>query len=229
MSNSAPESPETPEEVAELAEHTAQAEEAGQPDDTTDEPDEPSTPGLPADDTAEQATEIPPAPIALTPEQVLQHSVDDLSARLRTVSAAYREQQEEMKASRERLERQGQVKEEMRRGEVVAALFDPFQNLRRSIEAMHKGASTEEAVAGLEMVEKQTLQAFHQLGLEEVPGKGAIFDPNLHEAISIVPVTDAALDEVIVEVFSAGYRLGSRLIQPARVVIGRLTEAAGEA
>ena len=50
---------------------------------------------------------------------------------------------------------------------------------------------------------------------------GAAFDPNLHEALSVAPVTDSTQDGMVIEVFSAGYRVGSRLLKPARVIIGR--------
>ena len=53
---------------------------------------------------------------------------------------------------------------------------------------------------------------------------GARFDPNTHEAVTTIPVTDLAMDDVV-EVFSAAFRIG-RLIAPARVV-GRLAESPG--
>jgi molecular chaperone GrpE len=173
-----------------------------------------------------------PEDVIDTPEDVIERLAAQgraLEARLRTVSAAYKEQQDEMRATRDRLERQAQAKEELRRGEVVATLFEPFQNLRRSVSAVRSGATADEVARGLEIVENQILEAFHRLGLEEVPGKGAKFDPSLHEAISTIPVTDPALDDVVIDVFSSGYRIGSRLIQPARVVIGKLQQISGEA
>jgi molecular chaperone GrpE len=174
--------------------------------------------------------ESAPTDVVETPDaDRLAMQVQALEARLRTVSAAYKEQQDELRATRERLERQAQAKEELRRGEVVAALFEPFENLRRSITAVRSGAAADEVAKGLEIVENQILEAFGRLGLEEVPGKGARFDPGLHEAIATLPVTDPALDEVVIDVFSAGYRIGSRLIQPARVVIGKLQQVSGEA
>ena len=174
----------------------------------------------------EEAAEEVEAP---SREAELEAQLKELQARLRAVSAAYQQQQEEMDTVRARLERQAALKEEMRRGEVVVALFDPVQNLKRSIDAASKGASMEDTVAGLKLVQKAFMDAFAKLGLEEVPGEGARFDPNLHEALTTVPVTDPAMDEVVIEVFSAGFRIGSRLIAPARVVVGRLVEAAGEA
>lgn len=168
-----------------------------------------------------------------TPEQAeihrLETVVEELQSRLRAVSAAYQKQQGEISATRERLQRQAAVQEELRRGEVVAGLFDPVENLRRSLEAARKGASTEDTVKGLELILKAFMTSFQKLGLEEVPGKGAAFDPNVHEALTAMPVTDPALDQVVIDVFSAGYRIGSRLIAPAKVIVGAYQEPVGEA
>lgn len=153
----------------------------------------------------------------------LRDEVAGLQARLRAVSNAYRELQEEITATRDRLARQATAREERRRGEVVQGLFDPLQNLRRSIDATRKGASQEDTIAGLEIVVTQFMDSFKGLGLEEVPGKGTPFNPNLHEALTTMPVADPALDDVVIDVFDVGYRIGGTLIQPARVIVGRYT------
>jgi molecular chaperone GrpE len=178
---------------------------------------------------SEDDVEVVQGDPAATREAELQQQLDELQARLRAVSAAYREQQDEIAQTKARLERQSALKEEMRRGEVLAALFDPVENLKRSLDATRKGASAEDTAKGLEMVHKEFMSAFEKLGLEEVPGAGAKFDPNLHEALTLVPVPDPALDGVVLEVFSAGYRIGGRLIKAARVVVGQHQEPVGEA
>ena len=153
----------------------------------------------------------------------LQQQLSELTARLRTVSKAYKKQQDDVADTRKRLERHAAQREEVRRGEVVSGLFEPVENLRRSREALAKAGVDADNLTGLDMVLTQFMTAFDGLGLEEVPGKGARFNPNLHEALTMMPVQDPALDEVVVEVFSAGYRVGSRLIQPARVIVGSYT------
>lgn len=158
----------------------------------------------------------------------LRAQVAALEARLRTVSAAWRQQQDEIASTKERLARQAALKEELRRGEVVGILFEPVENLRRAKDAIQRAAGAD-AVSGLDMVLHQFLDAFKKLGLEEVPGKGSRFDPTLHEAISAIPVADPALDGAVLEVFDTGYRIGSRLLKPARVVIGQLQDGLGEA
>jgi molecular chaperone GrpE len=148
---------------------------------------------------------------------------DDLEARLRAVSSAYRQKQDEIASTKDRLTRQAQVQEEIRRGEVVMALFEPVQNLQRSVQAMHKDAP--EAARGVEIVLTEFMDALRQLGLEEVPGVGARFDPNVHEAIATVPVAEAEQDGAVIQVFSAGFRIGTRVVRAARVIIGAYTVA----
>ena len=145
-------------------------------------------------------------------------------ARLRTVSKAYKDLQEEMQAFKTRLERQQALKEEILRGDVVSKLFEPLENLRRSIDAMRRSGVDESTLDGLMLVEKAFKDGFAGLGLEPVGAEGEIFDPSVHEALTMMPVTDAALDGRIVQVFDLGYRVGTRVIRPARVVIGSYSQ-----
>jgi molecular chaperone GrpE len=156
---------------------------------------------------------------------VLEAKVHELEARLRAVSAAYKQKSEEIEATKERLARQAAIQEEIRRGEVVASLFDPVENLHRAIGAL-KGHPEE---SGVRMILQQFMDALHKLGLEEVPGVGAPFNPNLHEAIATQPVDAKEKDNTVLTVFSAGYRIGNRLIRPARVVIGSYSGGVAEA
>ena len=151
--------------------------------------------------------------------------INSLQARLRAVSVAYQNMQDEVQATKERLERQAKMRREMQKGETVSSLFEPLDNLHRSIAALEadEGAS-KETLVGFTLVANQFSQAFVDLGLEQVPGLGHAFDPNLHEAISVLPVTDPAQDGQILQVFSAGYRVGSRLLRPSRVIIGKAVE-----
>jgi len=143
--------------------------------------------------------------------------IGELQARLRAVSAAYKQLQDEVEATKERLNRQAQFQRELQRGETVAKMFDPLDNLNRSIDTVGEGDTKE----GLKMVVGQFMSALKELGLEMLSPQGLQFDPNQHEALSVMPVQDPEQDGMIIEVFSAGYRVGSRLLKPARVVIGK--------
>ena len=146
---------------------------------------------------------------------------NDTEARLRQVSSAYRQKVEEIDSIKDRLSRQAAVQEEIRRGEVVESLFEPVENLHRALETV-KGSHAEE---GLRMVHAQFMTALGKLGLQEVTGVGSKFDPNQHEAIATMPVVDPKDDNIVMNVFSSGFRIGTRLIRPARVIIGAFQES----
>jgi hypothetical protein len=51
------------------------------------------------------------------------------------------------------------------------------------------------------------------------------FDPRLAEAVDLVPVSDASQDDLVVQEVRAGYRIGERVLRPARVRVGRFARA----
>ncbi len=60
-------------------------------------------------------------------------------------------------------------------------------------------------------------------GIREINPVGAPFDPNKHEALSLVPAPGVAADTVL-EVVQKGYELNERLLRAARVLVARGTE-----
>lgn len=156
----------------------------------------------------------------------LQAEVDGVTAKLRTVSKAYKDLQSDFSAFRTRTKQQEQVLGERRAAEAVQMFFDPVQNLGRSLDAA--GDADESLMQGLRMVQGQFKDALTKLGLEEVPGVGTDFDPNLHEALAVTPVADASMDGKVLMVHTTGYRVKGRVIQAAQVLVGKY-EAPAEA
>jgi molecular chaperone GrpE len=62
---------------------------------------------------------------------------------------------------------------------------------------------------------KTTLERF---GIEEVDPEGEPFDPELHEAMSMMPAPNAEPGSVA-QVIQKGYTLNGRLLRPARVIV----------
>lgn len=151
--------------------------------------------------------------------------LQDAETRLREISKAFREQREEMDSFRQRMTQNADQRLERRSAEIIEQFFEPVRNLRRSLEA--SGADPAAVIAGLGMIRQQFDDTLTRLGLQEIPGVGSAFDPNLHEALMIQPVADPAQDGRVVTVYAAGYRLGNKVLQPAQVVVGKLVE--GEA
>ncbi|WP_101675494.1 nucleotide exchange factor GrpE [Alloalcanivorax mobilis] len=73
---------------------------------------------------------------------------------------------------------------------------------------------------GLELTLKVLLDVFNRYNLEQIDPQGQPFNPEHHEAMTMVPAPDAEPNTVI-EVLEKGYQLNGRLIRPARVVVSK--------
>jgi molecular chaperone GrpE len=98
---------------------------------------------------------------------------------------------------------------------LVKELLPVLDDLER---ALHAAAEHEEAKLedGVRLVHRELRDALAKEGLEEISTDGG-FDPHVHEALLSQP-SDAD-DGAIIEVVQKGYRLGDRVLRPARVVI----------
>jgi len=195
-------------------------------------PDSPDTDPTSAEDPSESAPQDPapepePEIIELDAHHAeivrLRGQLEESSARLRTVSKAYTDLQQEMDAFRKRQQVLADAKAERKAGEVVERFFEPVQNLKRAAEAE---GSAQDLREGVKLVLQQFARQLEVLGLTEVPGVGATFDPKVHDALALMPVTDPDQDGKIIAVHSTGWKVGDRVIQPAQVVIGKLQEPA---
>ena len=101
------------------------------------------------------------------------------------------------------------------------ALLPVIDSLEAALTAENADAETllEGQKATLKLVE----HAFRDAGIAPIDPRGAPFDPNLHEAMSLLPVPGAPPDSVV-EVIQKGYALKERLLRPARVVVARTPE-----
>lgn len=156
--------------------------------------------------------------IELDPHAALKQDLSAAQARLRTVSKAYTDLQKEMKAFRERMELQSKAAGERQAFQTVSTILEPVQNLKRSLGV---DADVDALRNGVEMVHTQFMDALGKLGLKEVAGEGAMFDPTYHEALAVTPVEDAAQDGRILQVYRTGYVVNGKVLQAAQVVIGK--------
>jgi molecular chaperone GrpE len=105
----------------------------------------------------------------------------------------------------------------------LRALLPVLDNLQLAIDAAERSSPVEGLLEGLRGTRSGFEAALATVGVENVPGEGSNFDPELHEAVDIKE-TDAAQDGKVTVVYSRGYRIGNRLLRPARVQVGRANQ-----
>jgi molecular chaperone GrpE len=99
---------------------------------------------------------------------------------------------------------------------LVKELLPILDDLERALEAAERH---EEAalVDGVKLVQKSLRKALEKEGLAEIETEGA-FDPHVHEAMLTQPGNGAESGSVL-EVVQRGYRLGDKVVRPAKVIV----------
>ncbi len=98
----------------------------------------------------------------------------------------------------------------------VETILPMYDDLSRAVESGVKDPAT--LIPGVKTVLENFVKALSNLGCEVVPGKGAPFDPHVHEALSVAPGPE---DDTVLEVFQAGFTLHGKLVRPARVIVSK--------
>jgi len=201
---------------------------ADEPAQAQDAAAEPAEEEAEKQDEEQDEAELHDTTVEVLPDETgrLRQQLEEASARLRAVSKAYKDLQTEMDAFRRRQQVLAEAKAEKRAAQVVERFFEPVQNLRRAVE--QEDVSAADLKQGVQMVLKQFVGRMEELGLAEIPGVGAPFDPQVHDALAQLPVTDEGMNGKVIEVYATGWKVGERVIQPAQVVVGVYQEP-GEA
>jgi len=150
-----------------------------------------------------------------------ERQVRDFADRFRHAQSQLRAETDEQRA---RLQRTFDQKLETARGDVVAGLLDTLDNLKRAVAAAEKSDNKNSDFTALLDGVRATANMFEanmqSLGLSAVSAAGQEFNPEVHEAVEIVPVSKDK-DNRVIEEFQTGYKFGDRLLRPARVRVGR--------
>ena len=106
---------------------------------------------------------------------------------------------------------------------LVKELLPVLDDLERALAAAeeHEEAKLEE---GVRLVHRELKAALDREGLAEIETEG-VFDPHVHEALLSQP--SEAEEGSVLEVLQKGYKLGDRVLRPARVVVAAAQETGG--
>ena len=106
--------------------------------------------------------------------------------------------------------------------DLLLSLLNFMDNFERAIKAgeNNNDIQNSEYYKGIELIHKQFIDFIHDNGVEEIECLGEEFNPNLHEALTMVEIPDCE-HEKIVEVYAKGYKLNDELLRTAKVIVGK--------
>jgi molecular chaperone GrpE len=102
--------------------------------------------------------------------------------------------------------------------ELLPVLDDLDRAIDHTVASAASGAELEHLLAGVEMVRTRILGVFEKEGVQLIDPFGAVFDPNLHQAVGQREDPEVP-DHTVVEVYQKGYVLGGRVVRPAMVIV----------
>jgi molecular chaperone GrpE len=131
----------------------------------------------------------------------------------------------EAERARARIERAAEKETEQRTRALVLGFLDVLDDLDRALLAARQGGGAQPVIEGMELVRKRFLARLGELGVRHVPALGTRFDPNLHEALSVVPTQETEHDGMVVGVMREGYLMGEDTLRPAGVAVAKLAQS----
>ncbi len=140
--------------------------------------------------------------------------------RLREYIDAHQRAVLEMDAARKRMERDREEELDRHRGEIALTMLEVIDDLDRTLASAATCDDSGALLQGASMVRERMLGKMGELGVEQVETMGSTFDPNLHEAVAMVPVPEAEQDQQILAVEQTGYKFKGKTLRAARVVVG---------
>jgi len=167
----------------------------------------PATPNEPTSETAAEAEEVVEHGLEaqlVAAERCADERLDDL----RRLAAEFDNYRKRVAREQERLVAHAHER-------LVKELIPVLDDLERALEAaeQHEEAQLEE---GVKLVHRALADVLRKEGLEEIDTDGR-FDPHVHEAL--LSQTSETPEGDVIQVLQRGWRVGDRVLRPARVVV----------
>jgi molecular chaperone GrpE len=103
---------------------------------------------------------------------------------------------------------------------IMKDLLQVSDSLQRGLEVDDDSLTVESLREGQQLTLRMLGKVMSDHHLEEIDPAGEAFDPEWHEAMTMLPSAEEE-ENTVLEVLQKGYRLHDRLIRPARVVVSR--------
>ncbi len=149
--------------------------------------------------------------------------LESLQKEIASLTDQLQRKQAEFDNYRKRIDRERSEFYQHGRREVLLEMLSVLDNFER---AMVSTANTDEGTAfrqGVELIYKQFKDTLAKFGIQAIEAVGQIFDPHLHEAVTIEQTADHEANTILAE-FQKGYKLGNQLLRASQVKVAAAEE-----
>lgn len=162
-------------------------------------------------------------PAAMQP--VEEDEIIKLKAELAEFKDKYFRQLAETENTRKRLQKEKIESQSFAIQDVVLDFLQPLDHFEQALNASQNSSDEVKHWAiGFRMILQQLKQVIQDNGITTFDSIGEMFDPHLHEAIETEEMANFA-EGTIIQEFTRGYKMGSRVIRPAKVKVATAPKA----
>ena len=104
----------------------------------------------------------------------------------------------------------------------MKGLLPIVDDFERGLEAVKSSTDAQAVKEGMELIYNKLIKYLGQNGVKAIESTGATFDPELHEAIAMVPVDDESQKGKVIDTPTKGYTInGDKVLRFAKVAVGQ--------
>ncbi len=174
------------------------------------------------DDLDEEADDEPTSTVPTIIDEYRQRA-EAAETKLHEYIEAFKASQAEQDQFRERLNRDVERRVSLQFSGLVGELLESIDNLDLALSHAEGIPEAKPLADGVAMVRSQFLASLTRQGVEQIQPEGEEFDPEVAEALSLVPVQDPSQNNKVLQTMRPGYRMGDQVVRPARVVVGKFS------
>lgn len=105
--------------------------------------------------------------------------------------------------------------------EVIQSMLEVMDDCDRAEKQMQKSDDLKQIREGIQLVFTKFRNTLQSKGLKEMNSIGEEFNPDVHEAITEIPVPDENMKGKVVDEVEKGYMLNDKIIRFSKVVVGK--------
>lgn len=103
----------------------------------------------------------------------------------------------------------------------MKGLLPIVDDFERGIEANRSSDDPQAIREGMELIYNKLVKYLEQNGVKPIESNGAEFNPDMHEAIAMVPVEDESQKGKVIDTPTKGYTINDKVLRHAKVAVGQ--------
>jgi molecular chaperone GrpE len=152
---------------------------------------------------------------------ILESELEALNALITDKDERLRAAEDELGKSNARIEREADKRFEQRSRTMLLEFIEVLDDLERALAAAREVDHNPAVVQGMELVHKGFVARLAMFGVSHLPALGIPFDPEHHDAVSMIPSQDSSQEGKVVAVVREGYLIHGETLRAAGVVVGK--------